>query len=81
MDDTTQDRNCTYNDYFRAGLGPSVYSSLGGTVDGETCAVHKLDPVYQILDGYSREIRDTLNSCDLTTIAQDGLDVLLRKVC
>lgn len=77
MDGTLQDRACTQNDFFWAGLGPSVYQSLCGSNDGWTCAVQHLDPVYAVLEGYGNEIKDSEAGCSVWQIAGDGAEGVL----
>jgi RHS repeat-associated protein len=51
----------------RRASGNDVWNSL----------VMTLDPVYSVLEGYSREIDDTQKGCSFGTIARDGLEAVL----
>jgi RHS repeat-associated protein len=51
LDGTPQDRPCTENDFYWAGLGGEIQASVCGSSDLYTCAVQNLDPVYAIIAG------------------------------
>jgi hypothetical protein len=52
----------------RRASGNDVWNSL----------VMTLDPVYSVLEGYSREIDDTQKGCSFGTILSDGLESVLQ---
>jgi RHS repeat-associated protein len=51
LDGTPQDRPCTENDFYWAGLPGELDQSVCGGADLLTCAVQYLDPVYAIIAG------------------------------